>query len=64
MSALGRLSLSRRSPTKPRPPIATVGCVWFTANCMHAEIVYHVDEAAERALVDKHLYKIDGTTLP
>ena len=37
---------------KPRPSIATVG-VWFTANCMHAEIV---DEAAKRALVDKETY--------
>ena len=52
MSVLGRLSPFRRLPTKPRPPIATVG-VWFTANCMHMEIVDRVDEAAKRVLVDK-----------
>ena len=55
MSALGRLSLSQRLPTKPRPPIATMG-VWFTANCMHAELVDREDEAAKRALVDKETY--------
>ena len=55
--ALGRLSLSRRLPTKPSPPTPTMG-VWFTSNCTHAEIVDHVVEAAKRALVDKNLDKM------
>ena len=50
-----RSRLSRRLPTKPRPPRAPVG-VRFIANCIHAEIVERVDEAAERALVDKETY--------
>ena len=55
MSALGMLSPSLRLPMKPRPPTTTMG-VWFTSNCMHAEIVDHVDEAAKRPLVDKETY--------
>ena len=35
------------------PTDSASGRVWFIANCMHAEIVDRVDEAAKRPLVDK-----------
>ena len=43
------------TPTDSNHNIMHIGAmgVWFTANCMHAELVDRVDEAAKRALVDK-----------